>query len=40
VEQLRVSRDECLLFTHARTDSVSVLYRRRNGGLGLIEPQP
>jgi putative sigma-54 modulation protein len=40
VEQLRVSPDECLLFTHARTDSVSVLYRRRNGGLGLIEPQP
>lgn len=40
VEQLRVSRDECLRFTHARTDSVSVLYRRRNGGLGLIEPQP
>ena len=40
VEQLRVTRDECLLFTNALTDSVSVLYRRRNGGLGLIEPQP
>ena len=40
VEQLRVTRDECVLFTNARTDSVSVLYRRRSGGLGLIEPQP
>lgn len=39
VEQLRASGDECLLFTNAGTDSVSVLYRRRGGGLGLIEPQ-
>ncbi len=39
VDQLRASGDECLLFTNALTDSVSVLYRRRGGGLGLIEPQ-
>jgi len=39
VEQLRASGDECLLFTNATTDSVSVLYRRRGGGFGLIESQ-
>ena len=39
VEQLQVSGDGCLLFTNAGTDAVSVLYRRRGGGLGLIEPQ-
>jgi hypothetical protein len=27
-----------LVFTSATTDAVSVLYRRRDGGLGLIEP--
>src|SRR6266545_3744258 len=39
VEQLRASGDECLLFTNAMTDSVSVIYRRRGGGFGLIESQ-
>jgi putative sigma-54 modulation protein len=39
VEQLQVSGDECLLFTNAGTAAVSVLYQRRGGGLGLIEPQ-
>ena len=39
VEQLRASGDECLLFTNVTTDSVSVLYRRRGGGFGLIESQ-
>jgi ribosome hibernation promoting factor len=38
-EQLRVGGDECLLFTNSTTDSVSVLYRRRGGGFGLIESQ-
>ncbi|HET8576247.1 MAG TPA: ribosome-associated translation inhibitor RaiA [Methylomirabilota bacterium] len=39
VEQLRTTGDECLLFANAGTDAVSVLYQRRGGGLGLIEPQ-
>jgi Sigma 54 modulation/S30EA ribosomal protein C terminus len=39
VEQLRASGDECLLFTNAMSDSVSVIYRRRGGGFGLIESQ-
>jgi putative sigma-54 modulation protein len=38
VEQLRRSADEFLLFANDRTDAVSVLYRRRDGGFGLIEP--
>ena len=38
VEQLRASRDEFLVFANATTDVVSVLYRRGDGGFGLIEP--
>jgi len=38
VEQLRGSRDEFLVFANATTNVVSVLYRRADGGLGLIEP--
>ncbi len=38
VEELRASPDEFLLFTNAVTDAVSVLYRRGDGTLGLIEP--
>jgi putative sigma-54 modulation protein len=38
VEQLRASRDEFLVFTNVTTDVVSVLYRRGDGGFGLIEP--
>jgi putative sigma-54 modulation protein len=39
VEQFRLAGDEVFLFTNALTDSVNVLYRRRGGGLGLLEPQ-
>jgi putative sigma-54 modulation protein len=38
VEQLRASRDEFLVFANPTTDVVSVLYRRGDGGFGLIEP--
>src|SRR5262245_41816441 len=38
VAQFRASSDEFLVFVDAMTDAVSVLYRRRDGGLGLIEP--
>jgi ribosome hibernation promoting factor len=38
VEQFRASADEFLVFANAATDTVGVLYRRRDGGLGLIEP--
>lgn len=38
VEQLELGRDQFLVFTNAGTDSVNVLYRRKSGGLGLIEP--
>jgi putative sigma-54 modulation protein len=38
VEQFRTSDDEFFVFANAVTDAVGVLYRRRDGGLGLIEP--
>ena len=38
VEQLRRSADEFLVFANDKTDAVSVLYRRGDGGFGLIEP--
>ncbi|HZT10793.1 MAG TPA: HPF/RaiA family ribosome-associated protein, partial [Actinomycetota bacterium] len=37
LEQLRASRDEFLVFANVATDVVSVLYRRGDGGFGLIE---
>jgi putative sigma-54 modulation protein len=38
VDQLRRSADEFLVFANDKTDAVSVLYRRGDGGFGLIEP--
>jgi len=38
VEQLQLGPDQFLVFTNARTEAVNVLYRRKDGGLGLIEP--
>lgn len=40
VDQFRLSRDQFLVFTNAMTDTVNVVYRRKDGGLGLIEPVP
>jgi putative sigma-54 modulation protein len=38
VEQFRLGREQFLVFENARTEAVNVLYRRTDGGLGLIEP--
>jgi ribosome hibernation promoting factor len=38
VAELGVARDDFLVFANASTDAVNVLYRRSDGGLGLIEP--
>jgi len=38
VIQLKVLKDDFLLFTNAATESLSVLYRRKDGNYGLIEP--
>jgi putative sigma-54 modulation protein len=38
VDQFHLEQDQFLVFTNAVTDAVNVLYRRRDGGLGLIEP--
>jgi putative sigma-54 modulation protein len=37
--QMKLSKNEFLLFKNAANDSVSVLYRRKNGDYGLIEPE-
>src|SRR5262245_57925126 len=39
VAQLAASSDEFLVFTNASSEQVSVLYRRRDGNYGLIEPE-
>ena len=36
--QLGLRDDQFLVFTNAATETINVLYRRKNGGLGLIEP--
>ncbi len=37
IEQLQTGEDDFVVFADAGTDTVNVLYRRRDGGLGLIE---
>ncbi len=39
VEQLDGSRAEFLVFTNASNQTLAVLYRRRDGNYGLIEPE-
>jgi putative sigma-54 modulation protein len=39
VEQLAASGDEFLVFTNASNQRLAVLYRRRDGNYGLIEPE-
>ena len=38
VMQMELINDNFLVFTNARTDRVNVLYRRKNGNFGLIQP--
>jgi putative sigma-54 modulation protein len=38
VEQFRLGGEQFLVFTNARTEAVNVVYRRKDGALGLIEP--
>jgi len=38
VMQMDLISDNFLVFTNARTDKVNVLYRRKDGGYGLIQP--
>jgi len=37
-EQLRLSRDEFIMFNNATSDQVNVLYKRFDGNFGLIAP--
>ncbi|MGM0452121.1 MAG: ribosome hibernation-promoting factor, HPF/YfiA family [Thermodesulfobacteriota bacterium] len=36
--QIELVADEFIVFTNARTNQVNVLYRRKDGDLGLIQP--
>ncbi len=36
--QMNLVKDSFLVFTNARTHQVNVLYRRKSGGYGLIQP--
>lgn len=38
VEQFRLGQEQFLVFMNADTDTVNVLYRRTDGGLGLVQP--
>jgi putative sigma-54 modulation protein len=38
IMQMGLVTDNFLVFTNARTNNVNVLYRRKNGGFGLIQP--
>jgi ribosome hibernation promoting factor len=39
VMQLKLLKNDFLLFTNAATDTLSVVYRRKDGNYGLIEPE-
>lgn len=40
VLQLRMRKNDFLLFKNAATETLSVIYRRKDGSYGLIEPEP
>ncbi len=40
VLQLRVRKNDFLLFKNAATETLSVIYRRKDGNYGLIESEP
>ncbi len=39
VMQMDLIKDSFMVFTNARTESVNVLYRKKDGNYGLIQPQ-
>jgi ribosome hibernation promoting factor len=39
VMQLKLQKNDFLLFTNAATEAISVIYRRKDGNYGLIEPE-
>ena len=39
VLEVEEAENEVLVFRNASTDAINVIYRRKNGGLGLIEPE-
>jgi putative sigma-54 modulation protein len=39
VMQMRLTDNEFIVFTDSSSDKINVLYRRKDGNLGLIEPQ-
>jgi ribosome hibernation promoting factor len=39
VMQLKVQKNDFLLFKNAATETLSVIYRRKDGNYGLIEPE-
>lgn len=39
VMQMDLIKDNFLVFTNARTETVNVLYRQKDGNFGLIQPQ-
>ncbi|MBL0732693.1 MAG: ribosome-associated translation inhibitor RaiA [Desulfosarcina sp.] len=40
IMQMDIVSNDFLVFTNARTDKVNVLYRRKDGDYGLIQPNP
>jgi putative sigma-54 modulation protein len=36
--QVNANRENFVVFRNADTDAISILYRRKDGNLGLIEP--
>jgi putative sigma-54 modulation protein len=38
--QVEAGRDSFIVFRNAASDTVNILYRRKDGNLGLIEPEP
>jgi putative sigma-54 modulation protein len=38
VLQMEMSNKQFLVFLNAKTERVNVMYRRKNGDFGLIEP--
>jgi putative sigma-54 modulation protein len=39
VMQLKSGNDEILVFTNSQSTALNILYRRRDGNFGLIEPE-